>query len=121
MPKNWIEKHQLAGLDERERGFSRPVELEQADPGYRAHLHYEDLQVSTDWCDAHGEALPRLTELLQSRGYRQLKTQMIFRGERYLGSQEPWVEYPDPPRTSAFSGGWLALLAGWFRARISSY
>ena len=32
------EKHQLAGLDERERGFSRPVVYQQADGGYQAIL-----------------------------------------------------------------------------------
>ncbi|BFU97018.1 MAG: conserved protein of unknown function [Nitrospira sp.] len=119
MPKNWIEKHQLAGLDERERGFSRPVELEQADPGYRAHLQYEGLRISTDWCPVRDAILPALADLLQSRGYRQLKSQLIFRGELYLGSQEPWIEYPDPPQASASSGGWLALVTGWFRTHTS--
>ncbi|SLM49569.1 conserved protein of unknown function [Nitrospira japonica] len=119
MPKNWIEKHQLAGLDERERGFSRPVELEQADPGYRAHLQYEDLRLSTGWCPVRDAVLPALTDMLQSRGYRQLKTQMTFRGESYLGSQEPWVEYPDPPQESVTSGGWLDSLMYWFRTRTA--
>ncbi|MDF0644170.1 MAG: hypothetical protein P0111_09070 [Nitrospira sp.] len=116
MSKNWIEKYQLAGLDDRERGFSRPVELEQADPGYRAHLQYEDLRISTDWCPVRDAILPALTDMLQSRGYRQLKSQLIFRGELYLGSQEPWIEYPDPPQESSASGRWLDSLASWFRA-----
>ncbi len=119
MPKNWIEKHQLAGLDERERGFSRPVELEQADLGYRAHLQYEHLRISTDWCLARDAALPALTDMLQSRGYRQLKTQMTFRGESYLGSQEPWIEYSDPQEESASPGGWLASLRCWFRTHTA--
>ncbi len=31
-----LDKHQLAGLDNRERGFSRPVEFERVEEGYRA-------------------------------------------------------------------------------------
>ena len=41
------EKHQLAGLDTRERGFSRPVVFEQADGGYQAILRYETTRVVT--------------------------------------------------------------------------
>jgi len=119
MPKHWTEKHQLAGLDERERGFSRPVELEQTDLGYRAHLQYEALHLSTDWYPDRDAVLPALTDMLQSRGYRQMKTQMTFRGESYLGSQELWVEYPDPPEQAASSGGWLASLICWFRTHTA--
>jgi len=37
-----------------------------------------------------------LIHTLQSEGYRQLRSQMSFRNGVYLGSQEMWVEYPDP-------------------------
>ncbi len=108
-----LNRHQLAGLDERERGFSRPVELESAGQGYRAVLRYERVVIATEPHDTQDMALQSLIRTLQSRGYRQLKTQMSFRDGLYLGSQETWIEYPDssPPPT-----GWLAKLVGWFQS-----
>ena len=41
-------------------------------------------------------ALQALVTTLHSKGYIQLRAQLIFRGDQYLGSQEPWVEYLDP-------------------------
>ncbi len=108
-----LEKHQLAGLDERERGFSRPVELESGAQGCRAVLRYERLRISTATVSNRQEALQALVLSLHGQGFRQLRTQMIFRSGQYLGSQEPWVEYPDPPAAPA-TRGWLARLTGWF-------
>jgi hypothetical protein len=107
------EKHQLAGLDDRERGFSRPIELESGAQGCRAVLRYERLLISTDTCPTQQEALNALILSLQGQGYRQLKTQMIFQSGVYLGSQRPWTEYPDPPAEPA-RRGWLARVTGWF-------
>src|SRR5262245_16493220 len=105
-------KHQLAGLDDRERGFSRPVELESDGEGYRAVLRYEGLVIATEAHSTQEEALLILIRTLQDRGYRQLKSQHSFRNGVYLGSQELWNEYPDPPSEP---GNWLARIAGWFR------
>lgn len=90
------EKHQVAGFDDRERGFSRPVDFETSDAGIRAVLRYETIHVTTNHCPTCSEALEKLVETLHARGYRQLRSQLNFRGDAYLGSQEPWVEYPDP-------------------------
>ncbi len=109
-----LDKHQLAGLDERERGFSRPVEFERAGEGFRAVLRYEAVRVTTDPHPTQDGALHVLIRTLQTRGYRQLKTQMSFRNGAYLGSQELWVEYPDPD--TAPHGLW-AKLVGWFTPR----
>jgi hypothetical protein len=113
-----LDRHQLAGLDDRDRGFSRPVEIERAGDGYRATLRYEALRLITDPQPTPEGALHRLIRTLQARGYRQLKTQMSFRGGLYLGSQELWVEYPDPDAdTVRPREGLLAKLVGWFRPR----
>lgn len=109
------DRHQLAGLDHRERGFNRPVELERAEKGYRAVLRYESLVVTTDQCSTQDEALELLVRLLHEQGYRQLRTQRSFRGGVYLGSQELWVEYPDPPPVEQQSSGWIAKLTALFR------
>ena len=111
-----LDKHQLAGLDVRERGFSRPVEFEQTGEGYRAVLRYETTRVETELHPTQDEALRLLIQLLHAHGYRQLRTQMSFRGGVYLGSQEIWVEYPDP-RPEPEPEGFLTRVMNWFRPR----
>ncbi len=112
-----FDKHQLAGLDDRERGFSRPVEFEKAEEGYRAILRYETLRITTEAHPTQDEALGRLIQTVHAQGYRQLKTQMSFRNGVYLGSQELWVEYQDPPQTEPERPGFLGKILNWFRSR----
>jgi hypothetical protein len=104
------EKHQLAGFDARERGFSRPIVFEQADGGYQAILRYETTRVVTTAQATPGAALEELIRTLQGQGYSQLRSQLSVREGTYLGSQEPWVEYPDPARDTEKEGGWLKRL-----------
>lgn len=104
------EKHQLAGFDTRERGFSRPVVFEQADGGYQAILRYETTRVVTTVQATPGAALEYLIRTLQGQGYSQLRSQLSVREGSYLGSQEPWIEYPDPPRSTEQEVGWLKRL-----------
>ena len=110
-----LDKHQLAGLDDRIRGFSRPVEFDQAGEGYRAILRYESVRISTEVHPAQDLALLALIRTLQAQGYRQLRTQVSFRNGIYLGSQEIWVEYPDPPQPEPEPSGFMARLLGMFR------
>ena len=109
------EKHQLAGLDTRERGFSRPIVFEQAEGGYQAILRYETTRVVTTIQATPGVALEELIRMLQGQGYSQLRTQLSVREGTYLGSQEPWIEYPDPARDTEQEGGWLKRLFRSFR------
>ena len=111
------EKHQLAGLDTRERGFSRPVVIEQADGGYQAMLRYETTRVMTTAYDTPGAALEELIRTLQGQGYSQLRSQLSVREGTYLGSQEPWIEYPDPARGTEQQGGWMKRLFHCFLRR----
>ena len=111
------EKHQLAGLDIRERGFSRPVVFEQADGGYQAILRYETTRVVTTGHDTPGAALEELVRTLQGQGYSQLRSQLSVREGTYLGSQEPWIEYPDPACGTEQQGGWMARLVRCFQRR----
>jgi hypothetical protein len=104
------EKHQLAGFDTRERGFSRPIVFEQADGGFQAILRYEATRVVTTVQGTTGAALEELIHTLQGQGYSQLRSQLSVREGTYLGSQEPWIEYPDPPRGPEQEGGWLKRL-----------
>lgn len=102
-----VEKHQLAGVDERERGFNRMVEVQQEGSDCRAVLRYEATRVETGPASCAGASIEQLVRLLHERGYRQLRSRPSFRGEVYLGSQEPWVDYPDPTPP----GLWRRLLA----------
>lgn len=114
MAESELDKYQLAGFDDRERGFSRPVEFERAGDHYRAILRYEAVRITTDPHPTQDQALTVLMETLHRRGYRQLRTQKSFQNGVYLGSQELWVEYPDP-QTKEQSKGILESIMSWFR------
>jgi len=109
-----LDKHRLAGLDNRERGFSRPVEFERAGERYRAILRYESTCVITEPHSSQDAALLVLIQTLHAQGYRQLRTQLSFRNGTYLGSQELWVEYPDPPQSDQHRSGLLGQILSWF-------
>lgn len=96
MPGPIAEKHQLAGVDERDRGFNRLVEIEPIDGGCRATLRYEATLVMTPPCQTESTALDHLIGQLHDRGYRQLRSRLSFQGTAYLGTQKDWIEYPDP-------------------------
>jgi hypothetical protein len=104
------EKHQLAGSDPLERGFSRPVVFEQAGGKYQAILRYETTRVVTTAQATPGAALEELIRTLQGEGYSQLRSQLSVRDGTYLGSQEPWIEYSDPARGTEQQGGWMKRL-----------
>lgn len=109
------EQYQLAGFDARERGFSRPVVFEHTDDGgYQAIFRYETTRVMTIAQVTPGAALEELIRTLQGQGYFQLRSQLSVRQGTYLGSQEPWVEYPDPARSMEQEGGWLKRLCRFF-------
>lgn len=113
------EKHQLAGFDARERGFSRPIVFEQADGGYQAILRYETTRVVTTTQGTPGGALDELIRMLQGQGYSQLRTQLSVREGTYLGSQEPWIEYPDPSRQPETPDGLISKFFAWFSRSTS--
>jgi hypothetical protein len=115
-----LDKYLLAGLDDRERGFSRPVALEQTSHLYRAILQYESIRVATEAHPTQDGALLALIQTLHAQGYRQLRTQVSFRHGTYLGSQEPWIEYPDPLHPAHRASGLLTKLLGWCCARKTS-
>jgi hypothetical protein len=116
MAESGLDKHQLAGFDDRERGFSRPVEFERAGEGYRAFLRYETVRISTEILPTQDEALAILIQTLHAQGYRQLKTQLSFRDGVYLGSRELWVEYPDPAQAESGQSAFFDRLKNWFKS-----
>ncbi|MDQ6735964.1 MAG: hypothetical protein M3Z35_17930 [Nitrospirota bacterium] len=117
MPGEIIEKYQVAGLDEKERGFNRQIDVEQIDGGYRAIMRYEQTLVETAACDTAVQAVDELVRMLRDRGYTQLRSRLNFKGAAYLGTQEPWIEYLDPDALAESYGGTaheqLARRTGW--------
>jgi hypothetical protein len=122
-----VEKHQVAGLDEKERGFNRQIDVERTDACYRAILRYEQTLVETAACDTSVQAVDELVRMLRDRGYTQLRSRLNFKGATYLGTQEPWIEYPDPnapaefpegpvPEQLARRTGWIGLVLQLFRS-----
>ena len=92
--------YQVSGVDDHERGFTRQVEISSNQGLFHAVLRYEKLKLSGEPCVEEDEALRDLIQRLQGQGYTQLRTQLIFRGPQYLGSQELWVDYPDQEPSS---------------------
>lgn len=98
--------YQVSGLDDRERGFNRQAPVMLFPEGIQIDLQYETVQIVIGPVPTEEQALQELIRELQRRGYSQLRHQRLFVGERYLGSQEAWVDYPDPPRSPEHPGFW---------------
>ena len=111
---NSINVYQIAGVDDRERGFNRQAQVAAQGTVYQARLRYEDLKIETEFVDTEEDALRGLIDVLQQRRYTQLRTQCIFQGEKYLGTQELWTDYPDPDTSEAGSISWFARLRQFF-------
>src|SRR5881409_530166 len=74
------EKHLLAGLDERARGFTRMVSVEPQAEAFRASLQYEAHVVVSADADSPSVALADLARRLHERGYTQLRSRLTFAG-----------------------------------------
>ena len=109
--------YQLSGIDDHERGFTRQVEISSQQGLFHAVLRYEKLQVSGEPCVEEDEALRELIQRLQGQGYTQLRTQLLFRGTDYLGSQAMWVDYPDPESSTASKNILLHWIRRWFHIK----
>ena len=114
-PASQINTYQLAGMDDRERGFNRQVKVSASKGVSRAVIQYEALRMEGPPGETEETALGHLIQMLQQRGYTQLRTQLIFRGDRYLGSQELWREYPDPDPSADSSEGPFRWIRRWFK------
>ncbi len=110
MQKNPVEKHEIAGIDDRERGFNRQVLIHGESQKFLATLRYEQVQLTSPLKESAETALQQIIQQLHDTGYRQVRSRLSFRGEQYFGNQELWVEYPDPQPPS-----WLTSLLNRFR------
>jgi hypothetical protein len=104
------QKHLLAGVDERARGFTRMVSVEQQAETFRASLQYETLLVVSADADSPAAALADLARRLHERGFTQVRSRLTFAGGAYLRSQEQWVEYADPESAPEAEGEFFRLI-----------
>ena len=88
--------YQLAGLDDRGRGFNRQVEMKVMDGTVQAVFRYERFLLETEPQTTEKASVALLIAQLHDRGYTQLRSRLQFQGETYLGNQEFWEEHPDP-------------------------
>ena len=116
-PSPHVYIYHVAGLDDRDRGFNRQIHVIPCEGGFQARLRYESLQIEVDPVPTEDQVLHRLIHVLHERGYQQLRTQRLFVGEHYLGSQELWVEYPDPENPLETGRPWLP----WLRRIIGRF
>ena len=107
--------YQLSGVDDQQRGFTRQVEVSSDEGFYHAELRYEKLKITCEPCADEEAALRELIRRLQGQGYTQLRTQLIFRGSHYLGSQAMWVDYPDQELSMAPMSKLLHWIGRLFR------
>ena len=112
-----INIYQLSGLDDRERGFTRQVEISYHVDTYRAVLRYERYRADGSSHLDEAKALESLIETLQAQGYTQLRSQLIFRGQSYLGSQERWVDYGDNEVTQKPQKSLWESVKQWLKTR----
>jgi hypothetical protein len=109
-----VEKYQLAGLDDHGRGFTRIVEVWRTASGYRAIFRYEARKITVEAGTSQEAVLVALVRSLQAEGFSQLRSQLSFRGTTYLGSRQPWIQYPDqrPSLARTRLAQWLARFTG---------
>lgn len=110
-----INVYHIAGVDDRARGFNRQAQVVAKGAVFQARLRYEALKIEVESVDTEEEALQCLVHVLQEHGYTQLRTQRIFQGEQYLGTQELWAEYPDPDLPAVRSVSWFIRLLQVFK------
>ncbi len=95
--------YQLAGLDDRGRGFNRQIEMKGSHGTIQAIFRYERVLLETEPHVTERDAVTMLIAQLQNRGYTQLRSRLQFRGTTYLGNQETWEEHQDPPPGGIFT------------------
>lgn len=106
--------YQLSGIDNKDRGFTRQVQVFSNQGFFHAVLRYEETKLAEKSCVDEDGALREIIQRLQSHGYTQLRSRLIFRGTHYLGSQEIWVDYPDMESSSELMRKVLDRLMQWF-------
>lgn len=92
--------YQIAGLDDRSRGFSRQATVTFLENRYQAVFLFERFRLVAEHEESEIAAIHELIRRLHESGYHELRSRLHFRGTDYLGNQELWEEHADPQRPS---------------------
>jgi hypothetical protein len=112
-----MNKYQVSGYDDLERGFNRHIEIHKHDGEYFAIFHYEQFLLKTGPQPNEQAALAILITNLQENGYTQLRSRIHFRGKNYLGNQEIWEDHPDPEQPNWWKRWKEAFFLFWDKDR----
>jgi hypothetical protein len=88
-----FEIHQTEGFDPTGRMFSRDTTVDVDENGYAGLFRYEGLTIRSSEHPTVEEVLTELTRKLAHKGFRDLRTRVNFREERYLAERAPWTYY----------------------------
>ena len=112
-----VNKYQISGCDDLERGFNRHIEIHNHNGEFLAIFRYEKFLLKTKPQHSEQAALAILIAQLQEHGYTQLRSRIHFRGEHYLGNQEIWEDHPDPDQPNWWARWREAFLRIWNKDR----
>ena len=112
-----MNKYQIAGYDNLERGFSRDIEIHSHNEEFFATFQYEKFLLKAEPHPSEQAALATLITQLHEHGYSQLRSRIHFRGEHYLGNQEIWEDHPDPEQSNWWARWREAFLRIWNKDR----
>ena len=104
--------YQIAGLDDRSRGFNRQATVTFKEDRFQAVFLYEQFRMVAEHGESETAVVHELIRRLHESGYRELRSRLHFRGEEYLGNQELWEEHADPDSQHIWPRviGWLQRL-----------
>ena len=88
-----FEIHHIEGFDPQGRMFNRDVPIEVDENGYEAQFRYEGFFAQSGEHPTVEEAIGDLTKRLFKKGFKELRTRLNFREDRYLAEREPWIYY----------------------------
>ena len=112
-----MNKYQISGYDNLERGFNRNIEIHNYNEEFFAIFQYEKFLLKAGPQTSEEAAITVLITQLQEHGYTQLRSRIHFRGEQYLGNQEIWEDHPDPDQPNWWTRWREAFLRIWNKDR----
>jgi hypothetical protein len=86
-----FEIHHIEGFDPTGRMFSRDINIDVNENGYTGHFNYEGFGAQSNEHPTVEEVLADVTRRLQKKGFKELRTRLNFREDRYLAEREPWI------------------------------
>ncbi|GEM_PF-1945935 len=88
-----FEVHHMEGFDWDMRMFNRDVTIDVDENGYSGRFSYEGMKFKTETYPTVEEVLQDAVRRLHKKGFRELRSRINKREDRYLAEREDWVSY----------------------------